>query len=69
MTPQKSGLFLFGSKVHRNDHGKDLAICFFLVFDSLTYKGSLPNATFGPGKKWHKPKIVLCKYLANAIFG
>ena len=33
------------------------------------YRGFLPNATFGPGKKSHQPNFALGKYLANAIFG
>ena len=33
------------------------------------YRGSLPNATFGPGKKSHKPNFALAIYLANAFFG
>ena len=34
-----------------------------------TYRGSLPNATFGSGKKLHSPSFDLAKYLANVVFG
>ena len=32
---------------------------YVLTLKIMTYRRSLPNATFGTGKKSHKPKIVL----------
>ena len=42
---------------------------FFKYFELLKYRGSLPNAKFGSGKKSHLPNFASAKFLANGIFG
>ena len=39
-----------------------------LTFPKCKYRGFLPNATFGSGKKSHQPNFALAKYLVYAIF-
>ena len=39
------------------------------TFKKSNYRGSLPNETFGSGKKSHWPNFALAKYLPNSIFG
>ena len=38
------------------------------LFQPKQYRGSLPNATFGSGKKSHQPNFAVAKYLANTFF-
>jgi hypothetical protein len=52
-------LLLLGS-IENTDHQ---------YFTINMYRGSSPYVSFGSLKMWHKPKIAIGKYLANAIFG
>ena len=63
-----------GLKLFPNEHSYFLLIqqnqnkvLSWIFFSHLQYKGSLPNATFGPGEKSHQPNFASAKHLEIRI--